>query len=105
MPPQADGSLVASLLRPFSWIIGGVRLVLVIIIGVLYAIFVNVLCLPLVRGSPQNLLLGVSNPLQYLMPPLYGTIRYTITSILARLCLFILGFIWINVETVSRKKG
>ena len=48
VPPQAIESIVVTLLKPFNLIIGTVRLSLVVILGVLYAVLVKCLCLPLV---------------------------------------------------------
>jgi hypothetical protein len=39
------------------------------------------------------------------MPPLYRTLRWLLTAFLARVALSTMGFWWIDVETVSKKRS
>jgi len=42
---------------------------------------------------------------QSLLPPLYRTLRWLFTAFLVRVALSTMGFWWIDVETVSKKRS
>ena len=44
-------------------------------------------------------------PSQSPIPPLYSTLRWLFTALLARVTLATMGFWWIDVESVSKKRS
>ncbi|KAI5123420.1 hypothetical protein M0805_006125 [Coniferiporia weirii] len=85
--PQGSES-IAILLTPLSYLLGTIRTLSVLILSLVYLLVVQGVCILL---SPA--------------PPLYRLASNALTSILARLALFIVGIYWIPVEVVKRKKG
>ncbi|EPT02744.1 hypothetical protein FOMPIDRAFT_1059030 [Fomitopsis schrenkii] len=87
VPATGTGTLTAISL-PFGYVLGLVRTLLVLILGVLYGVLVEGICLLL---KP--------------VPPLHRIVSHACTALIARIVLLILGLPWIHVETVTRKRG
>jgi len=86
--PPVGSNLLANVTLPLRCILGFVRTVLVFVLLLTYVTLVEGLCL-------------IFTP----VPPLRRTISSLLTSALARAVLLVLGFFWIPVEQVTRKKG
>ncbi|KAI0921305.1 hypothetical protein AcW1_004674 [Taiwanofungus camphoratus] len=86
VPPTGSETL-AKLVLPFRYLIGAVRTLLVVVLGLLYALIGGV-CL-------------VLRP----VPILHRVVTHAFTALIVRLVLLILGLPWIPVEVVTRKRG
>lgn len=87
MPPVGS-DLLDTVTLPLRYIFGVVRTALVLLFLVVYVVFVQILCLIFIP-----------------VPLLHRSVSYIFTSIIARTVLLLLGFFWIPVEQVTRKKG
>ncbi|ETW84557.1 hypothetical protein HETIRDRAFT_171061 [Heterobasidion irregulare TC 32-1] len=86
--PPSDSNIVLNITLPLRYLLGVLRTGIVVILASLYTVLVEGIC---------SILLPI--------PPLYRAVTYVLTAILCRFALFILGFLWIPVETVTRKRG
>lgn len=103
MPPVGS-DLLDKVTLPLRFILGAVRTALVLVLVVVYVTIVQPLCFVLVRAS-NILILLVYSPHQIPVPPLRRAVSHLFTAIVARVALLLLGFFWISVEQVTRKKG
>ncbi|ORY72733.1 hypothetical protein BCR35DRAFT_333910 [Leucosporidium creatinivorum] len=89
LPPSTDSlpPIVQFIALPLAWSLGAIRTGLVLLCLLLQAV--------LVEG-----LLAVC----LVIPPLHVLLSRALTAILARVVLFLLGFVWIQVETVSLRR-
>lgn len=76
------------------------------VIAVIHVLLVHVICL-LVVCSPHPLFATRVDVVESQMPipPLYKGLSGAFTALTARLTLFILGFYWIPVNIITRKRG
>ncbi|EMD40656.1 hypothetical protein CERSUDRAFT_111238 [Gelatoporia subvermispora B] len=86
--PPTGSDITSKLLLPFGYALGTVRTLLLLVLGLLFAVLVQGVCL---------LLLPI--------PPLHRFMTHAITAVFARLALLLVGVFWIPVETVTRKRG
>ncbi|KAF8489121.1 hypothetical protein JB92DRAFT_2820141 [Gautieria morchelliformis] len=86
--PPTVSSLLATALLPFRYIIGALRIVLLLLVGILYLFLTEVV-------------LYVFYP----VPPLHKFISWAFTAVSARLALLVLGLWWIPVTYVARRRG
>ncbi|KAF9075938.1 hypothetical protein BDP27DRAFT_1314760 [Rhodocollybia butyracea] len=87
-PPSSHSTVLSTALLPIRYIIGLIRLTIVLLLTVCYVLITKGVCSILV-----------------VVPPLQRvTVSFT-TSVIARAVLFCLGFIWIPTEIVSKKRG
>lgn len=82
VPPASDSVTVA--LSPLLYLIGAVRTVLVLALALLYLVLVV--------------------PFKAIPGPVTSGLAWLLSAILCRVALFALGFLWIPVETVSRRR-
>ncbi|KAH8118389.1 hypothetical protein DFH11DRAFT_668282 [Phellopilus nigrolimitatus] len=87
VPPQGSESL-ATILRPGLYLLGTIRCILVLLLGLVYFIVVQTVCFLL---SP--------------LPFVYKPVTDVLTAVIARLSLLAVGIYWVPVEVVRRKKG
>ncbi|CAL1701382.1 unnamed protein product [Somion occarium] len=86
--PPVGSNILANVLLPFGYVVGILRITLILALAAIYAILVQGVCLIL---TP--------------VPPLYRAVSYVITALLARLVLLLVGLWWIPVEQVTRKRA
>jgi len=86
--PPVGSDLLDKITLPLRFIFGVVRTTLVLVLLVVYVTIVQTLCFVLIP-----------------VPPLRRAISHLLTAIIARVVLLLLGFFWISVEQVRRKKG
>lgn len=96
-------------LVPIRYLVGALRVLLSLVIALIYFLLVDVVCIVFVR-EPAVLVLTSCDPYRCFrgkkpIPLLHRGITRILTAILARLALFIVGFFWISVSLVSRKRG
>ncbi|KDQ20504.1 hypothetical protein BOTBODRAFT_151226 [Botryobasidium botryosum FD-172 SS1] len=87
VPPQASSALHVATL-PVRVILGTLRAVVLLAITLLYLLLVNALSLIFIP-----------------IPFLYRLITWLFTALCARLALFVIGFWWIPVEVIAKKRG
>lgn len=104
-PASAPGNeLARKALLPLGIIIGVVRVLVVVVVGSLYFLLASVLSV-LSVSSPSNGPQGtILMPLCQVIPPIRIAKRL-FAAVFARLTLFVLGFWWIPVEVVNKKRG
>ncbi|KAJ7591164.1 hypothetical protein C8J56DRAFT_934846 [Mycena floridula] len=88
VPAPGSSDLIAKFMFPVAILLGAVRTLMLAVILLFHLIFVSGFC---------SILIPIG--------PLYRLLTRILTSITARIALFILGFLWIPVEQVSRKRG
>ncbi|KIJ20163.1 hypothetical protein PAXINDRAFT_160791 [Paxillus involutus ATCC 200175] len=86
--PPSENTFYATSLAPIHGTLAVIRSLLVIVIALLHSILVNVLCTILIP-----------------IPPLRRLVGGVSTVVLARLVLYVLGFVWIPEELVARRRG
>ncbi|KIK99255.1 hypothetical protein PAXRUDRAFT_822948 [Paxillus rubicundulus Ve08.2h10] len=86
--PPSENAFYATSLAPIRGTLAVIRSLLVIVIAFLHFILVNVLCTILIP-----------------IPPLRRLVGGVSTVVLARLVLFVLGFVWIPEVLVARRRG
>ncbi|OBZ76740.1 hypothetical protein A0H81_04005 [Grifola frondosa] len=86
--PPLGSDVLASIVRPFGYLVGAVRTLLVVVLALVYLLLVEGACLLLIP-----------------VPPLYRIVTHVFTAILCRLVLLLVGLWWIPVEMVTRKRG
>ncbi|KAF8592602.1 hypothetical protein K439DRAFT_1643672 [Ramaria rubella] len=87
VPPNVP-TLPAKLLLPFGYLIGAIRTILILLVGLLYLFLVEII-------------LKAFHP----VAPLRRSLAWIFTAILARLALLLLGLWWIPTTHVTRKRG
>ena len=105
IPASPSGNeLARKALLPLGIIIGVVRVLVVVVVGSLYFLLDSFLSVVSV-SLPSNALVGsrLMSPCQ-VVPPIRVTKRL-FAAVFARLILFVLGFWWIPVEVVNKKRG
>jgi ABC-type Mn2+/Zn2+ transport system permease subunit len=75
------------------------------VLAAVYALLVYGVLLLFVRPSILQLTFDIDFAAQSPMPPLYRSLRWLFTALLARAALSTMGFWWIDVDTVSRKRS
>lgn len=104
MPPVSS-DLLANVLLPVGYLVGVVRTVLIVALGLVYAILVSGVCTLLVSESAKQMLHILILALQSPIRPLYRPVTHILTAVIARLVLFLVGIWWIPVVSVHRKRG
>ena len=89
---------------PFGAIIGVVRVLVVVAVGLLYFLLDSALSLLSVSLSSHTLRV-TRLTLHYQTIPPIRIVKHLFATVFARLILFILGFLWIPVEVVNKKRG
>ncbi|KAK0490979.1 hypothetical protein IW261DRAFT_1388495 [Armillaria novae-zelandiae] len=87
-PPSPSGDIFAKIVLPIRYLIGTVRIVLVLLVLGLYLILVEGICF-------------IFKP----VAPLHRTLARLLTALLSRLALLGAGIFWIHVECIKRKRG
>ncbi|GBE79578.1 hypothetical protein SCP_0207780 [Sparassis crispa] len=87
VPPLGSETL-AYLALPFGYVVGAIRLSLIVVLGLLYALVVRGFC-----------------PVLIVVPPLYRLVTQFLTALICRLVLLLIGLWWIPVDVVARKRG
>ena len=102
--PPVGSNLLPNVTLPLRYILGFVRTICVLVVLLVYLALVEGFCFIFVK-SPHfsNICLLLCQQLP--VPPLRRALSYLFTSVLARSVLLLLGFFWIPVEHVTRKKG
>jgi hypothetical protein len=85
--PPVGSELLVKVYLPFGYLIGAIRTLFVLALGLVYTLFV----------SASFVLL--------LIPPVHRIVTFAFTALISRLILLLLGLWWIPVETVTRKRG
>lgn len=102
--PTGDASLISRVSIPLRLALGLVRTTLVLAIALVYLVLVNGLILVLV--CDPGLCYGATDNLdQYPVPLIYRFVENSVTAILGRTILFVLGVFWIHVEQFNRKRS
>jgi hypothetical protein len=102
--PPLGSDLLAKVTLPLRLIIGLVRTTFMLLLVPIYLVLVPGLCIVFVRFL--HFYPGfISSHSQTPVPPLHRAISHLLTSIITRTGLLLLGFFWISVETVTRKRG
>ncbi|KAK0206508.1 hypothetical protein DFS33DRAFT_1315102 [Desarmillaria ectypa] len=87
-PPSPSGDVLAKIFLPIRYLIGAVRILLVLLVLGLYLILVKGVCFIFIPVAP-----------------LYCILARLFTALLSRLALLSAGIFWIHVEHVKRKRG
>ncbi|KAL0582044.1 hypothetical protein V5O48_000102, partial [Marasmius crinis-equi] len=87
-PPQPGTKYLTAVWYPVGLILAAVRSALVIFLTLVYVL--------VVQGILSVLLVA---------PPVHRLLSRLITSVISRLILFVIGYYWIPVEVISRKRG
>ncbi|KAK0468316.1 uncharacterized protein EV420DRAFT_1503801 [Desarmillaria tabescens] len=87
-PPSPSGDVVAKIVLPIRYLVGTVRILLVLLVLGLYLILVEGICV-------------IFKP----VAPLHRILAWLFTALLSRLALLCAGIFWIHVEPVKRKRG
>lgn len=109
LPPSTDSlpPIVQFIALPLAWTLGAVRTTLIGLCLLLQAVLVEGLLSICVSFEPQQESRATANLiyiLQLVIPPLHAIFSRALTAILARVVLFLLGFVWNQTETVSLKR-
>ncbi|KZT24445.1 hypothetical protein NEOLEDRAFT_1206595 [Neolentinus lepideus HHB14362 ss-1] len=86
--PPLGSDTYGKYLKPLQYVIGLLKFVLAILLFAVYFILVHIICLILVPAGP-----------------IHRAVTWLLTALLTRAILFIIGFWWIPVEVVIRKRG
>ncbi|KAK0453590.1 hypothetical protein EV421DRAFT_1887821 [Armillaria borealis] len=87
-PPSPSGDVLAKIVLPIRYLIGTVRIILVLLVLGLYLILVEGICF-------------IFKP----VAPLHRILARLFTALLSRLALLSAGIFWIHVECIKRKRG
>ncbi|SJL01948.1 uncharacterized protein ARMOST_05272 [Armillaria ostoyae] len=87
-PPSPSGDVLAKIVLPIRYLIGTVRIILVLLVLGLYLILVEGICF-------------IFKP----VAPLHRILARLLTALLSRLALLSAGIFWIHVECIKRKRG
>ncbi len=82
-----------------------VRITLLALLAAVYALLVDGVLLLFVRPPILQFTLFIDCAPQSPMPPLYRSLRWLFTAFLARVALSTMGFWWIDVDTVFKKRS
>ena len=105
IPASPSGNeLARKALLPLGIIIGVVRILVVAVVGSLYFLLDSILSVLLVSFFPDAVQWSELMPPCQVVPPIRIAKRL-FAAVFARLILFVLGFWWISVEVVNKKRG
>ena len=90
---------------PFGALFALVRITLLVALAAAYALLVDGVLLLFVRPSIPQLTPCIDCAPQSPIPPLYRFLRWLFTAFLARVALSTMGFWWIDVDTVFKKRS
>jgi hypothetical protein len=104
-PVSASGSeLAQKALLPLGVVIGVARVLAVVVVGLFYFLLDSALSVFLVSSPLDALQRNGLTPSYQAIPPI-RIVKRLFATVFARLILFALGFWWIPVEVVNKKRG
>ncbi|SCV68828.1 BQ2448_949 [Microbotryum intermedium] len=111
LPASTDAvpPAVTVIVKPFAWLLGFVRTMLVGLLLVVHWLLVEVLMTALASRLPTRLhvtshRMTDMHRAQRVIPPLHSFLTRILTTLICRTVLFLLGLAWISTETISLKR-